>query len=240
MAHAIVEAIHDLGSYSPFNDGSVRRKELCARIQNARIEVNGQIETGHRSAVFDSALCGRRYTADLFERIEDSNRQGAWWRLAVPYERALEIALGQKSSKTLQTRTRQRQDSSNPKSYLIRPSTQQKCWSRSRLFDSLSKIESFNQKTVALIEKNVHLSERLTQLQDEVAQLKQNATPEVLQMIDFWHNRQNQVAKMRQQLVNVEQQLTNMSKSCAEAGSWMNKKKEYFCSSLLSGEKRPI
>jgi hypothetical protein len=222
MAHAIVEAIHDLGRYSPFNDGSVRRKELCARVENARIEVNGRIEIGHRIAVFDSALCGCRYAAELFERVDDSNRQGAWWRLAVPYDKALEIALGQKGSKSLQTRTRKRQDSSSPKGHILRAYGRPKSWSRNAIFESLDKIEAFTEKTAALMEKNVHLAERLTQLQDEVTQLKQSSTPEVLQMVEVWHNRQNQVAKLRQQLFNVEQQLTSLNKGCTEAASWMN------------------
>ena len=58
--------------------------------------------------IFNSALCGRRSAAELFERIEDSNRQGAWWRLKLPYEKALEFALEQKSFKTMKQRNRQK------------------------------------------------------------------------------------------------------------------------------------
>jgi hypothetical protein len=238
MAHAIVEAIHELGCYSPFNDGSVRRKALCARVENARIEVNGQVEVGHRIAVFDSALCGRRSAANLFERVEDSNRQGAWWRLAVPYERALEIALEQKSSKTLQTRSRQRQDSGNPKAHGSRVFGQRKSWSRTTIFEALDKIESFAASVASLAGENVHLTERLVQLQDEVAQLKQTSTPEILQIVELWHNRRNQVAKLKQQLIDVQQQLTNLNKGCAEAASWMSGPsgtEEYFGCCLLAG-----
>ena len=85
MQHAIVEALHELGDSSPYNDRSVRRKELFSRVENAPIEVDGIIQNGpHSFSIFNSAICGRRSAAEIFERVEDPERTGAWWRLRVP------------------------------------------------------------------------------------------------------------------------------------------------------------
>jgi hypothetical protein len=111
MQHALVEVLHELGQYSPYNDNTVRSKELFARVEHCTIEVNGEPDSGpHRFSIFSSALSGRRSVSELFERVEDPDRAGAWWRLRIPYEEALEFAKGQKGFAPAHQRARRRQE----------------------------------------------------------------------------------------------------------------------------------
>ena len=95
---AIVEAISSLSRYSEYRDGSVRCKEIYNLLRQTQIMIDGKLQVGNlRFTLFSSALCGRRVSLKLFEKITDPNRHGSWWRLKVPYREAMEIALQQKT-----------------------------------------------------------------------------------------------------------------------------------------------
>ena len=90
---AIVEAIHVLAPFSEYGDESCRCKEIHNLVKNATIEINGTMQQGnHRFTLFSSALCGRRSSQKLFQRVADPERVGAWWKLKVPYQEAVQIA----------------------------------------------------------------------------------------------------------------------------------------------------
>lgn len=90
---AIVEAIHVLAPFSEYKDDSCRCKEIHNLVKNATIEINGVLQQGnHRFTLFSSALCGRRSSQKLFQRVTDPDRVGAWWKLKVPYQEAVQIA----------------------------------------------------------------------------------------------------------------------------------------------------
>ena len=91
---AIVDAIHMLAPFSEYEDDSCRCKEIHNLVKNATIEINGFMQQGnHRFTLFSSALCGRRSSQKLFQKVTDRDRVGAWWKLKVPYEEAVQIAM---------------------------------------------------------------------------------------------------------------------------------------------------
>lgn len=92
---AIIEAMHLLAPFSEFGDESCRCKEIHNLVRNAAIEINGVVQQGkHRFTLFSSALCGRRSSQKLFQQVAHKERPGAWWKLKVPYEQAVQIATG--------------------------------------------------------------------------------------------------------------------------------------------------
>jgi len=94
MEHAIIESMHLLSPYSKYGDESVRCKDIYRLVQDAAIYVDGQLQTGnHRFTIFSSALFGRRSSLKLFQKMTDNERRGAWWKLKVPYDEALRIAM---------------------------------------------------------------------------------------------------------------------------------------------------
>ena len=169
MQHAIVEALHDLGAGSIYHDNSVRMRELYARVKDAQIEVGDHIETGpHRFSIFNSALCGRRSASELFERIEDPGRQGAWWRLARSYEESLSYALEQKGIKKVQRRVRQKQDPQpQPEIAHVKPQPVFK-WNKVEVLDILSQLKELALKTSSIREENRKLEEKLALETEEV------------------------------------------------------------------------
>ncbi|OHT08172.1 hypothetical protein TRFO_23378 [Tritrichomonas foetus] len=208
MQHAIVEALHELGQYSPYNDNSVRMKELFSRVENAPIDANGHTETGpHRFSIFNSALCGRRSAAELFERVEDSNRQGAWWRLKMSYEDALDFALEQKSFKKMKQRVRNKNDQQQNKQFQFNPQNHIMMWSKSDVLETIEKIKSFAKYTSRLREENKELEEKSAQLTDEISQLRQSCSPDVMQMMETYLAAQEQVKLLKEQLLNAQKQL---------------------------------
>ena len=91
---AIVEAIHLLGPSSEFGDGSARCKDIYNIVKNSSIHIDGQVQQGNiRFTIFSSALCGRRSSLKLFEKISDKERNGSWWKLKMPYEDAINYTL---------------------------------------------------------------------------------------------------------------------------------------------------
>jgi hypothetical protein len=90
---AIIQAIHILGEASDYHDGTVRARDIFQLVRNASIRIDGKPTHGpHRSPLFVSALSGRRSSFRIFEQIKDPKRSGAWWRLRVPYQEAIDLA----------------------------------------------------------------------------------------------------------------------------------------------------
>ncbi|KAH0788460.1 hypothetical protein GPJ56_007627 [Histomonas meleagridis] len=93
IEHAIIEAIHLLAPLSEYNDGSCRCKDIFLLVKNATIQIGNQLQQGnHRFTLFSSALCGRRSSFKLFQKVTDKERHGSWWKLKVSYEEALSIS----------------------------------------------------------------------------------------------------------------------------------------------------
>ena len=93
IEHSIIEAIHLLGRTSQYGDESCRCKDIFSVVKNSTILVDGKPQQGnHRFTIFSSALCGRRSSLRLFQRVNDKERLGSWWKLKVKYEEALLIA----------------------------------------------------------------------------------------------------------------------------------------------------
>ena len=212
MQHAIVEALHELGANSPFNDGSVRMKELFAKVENACIDVNGHTETGpHRFSIFNSALCGRRSAAELFERVDtDEGRHGAWWRLRMPYEDAVKFAKEQKGFKAVQTRTRQKSETTVSIDKIFR-STALVNWNKTDVIDSLDRIQKFAHVTANLREENMRMNERAAQLDDEIAQLRQSVPKDVLDMVKVYQEARERATALRQLLLDTQRRLLELS-----------------------------
>jgi hypothetical protein len=217
MQHALVEVLHELGEYSPYNDNTVRSKELFARVEHCTIEVNGEPDRGpHRFSIFNSALSGRRSASELFERVEEDGRTGAWWRLRVPYEEALEFAKGQKGFARVHPRVRQRQEPSRDAGG-ERPGCVK--WNRSSMLAGLDQIDEFARKVFDLCEENERLKEQSQQLGDEITQLRQKASPDLLKMIELYHATQAGVDRLRQQLIDVQAQLMRASNEAVRVQS---------------------
>ena len=211
MQHAIVEAIHELGQNSPYNDQSVRMRELYSKCENASIEVNGVIDNGpHRFSIFHSALRGRRSAAELFESIDDSNRQGAWWKLKLPYEKALELALEQKSFKTMKQRNRQKAESNEGKVLQFKPQDHI-TWNKTAVLDTIEKIKLFSIQTARLQNENKELEEKKSQLKDEITQLKQSCSSEVMKMMETYFAALKQVKILKDQIIEAQTHLKTLN-----------------------------
>lgn len=216
MQHAIVEAIHDLGQDSPYNDNSVRMRELYTRCENCSIEVNGVINSGpHRFSIFNCALCGRHSAAVLFERIEDSNRQGAWWKLKLPYEKALEFALEQKGFETMKQRNRQKAEANEGKTLQFKPQDHI-TWNKTAVLDTIEKIKHFSIQTTRLRNENKELEEKSAQLTDEISQLKQSCSSEVNNMMDAYFAAQKQVKLLKDQIIEAQAHLKALNLQAIE------------------------
>ena len=211
MQHALVEMIHQLGANSPYHDGSVRMKELFSNVETCSIETNGQIDSGpHRFSIFNSSLCGRRSAAEIFERIDDQDRSGSWWKLKVPYERALELALAQKGITKMKQRARtksdknsQRKDGKYSLDYFI--------WSKSNVLEPIDNIQRFVQMTAKLREENKEMEEKSYQLADEISQLKQSCQPEVNLMMEMFLNAHEQIKILRERILNAQKQIKSLN-----------------------------
>lgn len=216
MEHALVEAMHDLGQNSPYNDQSVRMRELFTRCENCSIEVNGVINSGpHRFSIFNSVLCGRHSSAEIFERIEDSNRQGAWWKLKIPYEKALEFALEQKSFKTVKQRNRQKTETSERKALQFKPQDHI-TWNKTIVLDTIEKIKQFSIQTARLKNENKELEEKSAQLIDEISQLKQSCSSEVMYMMETYFAAQEQVKILKDQIIEAQTHLKALNAQSTE------------------------
>jgi len=192
MQHAIVEAMYDIGKISQYGDGSVRMKDLYSRVQNALIEVNGHVERGpHRFSIFNSALCGRRSAAELFERVEDNNRQGAWWKLTKSHEESLQYALEQKGFKKMQQRTR-----TKPESQAISDSTKNDIPSffkgnKVEIIEVLNNIKKISLRTRDLRDENKKLEVLSTTIADDIqlimnSKRESNPNSEILEMAEIY------------------------------------------------------
>lgn len=214
MQHAIVEAMHELGAFSPFNDGSVRMKELFSKVENAPIEIDGVVSEGpHRFSIFHSALCGRRSAAELFERVEDAERprQGAWWKLKMPYDQAIDFSKEQKSIKTAQARPRHRQEPPAFEFEKISQPVLLSKWNKNAVLETLERIKSFGAAAAALRDENARLKEKSAQLDDEIEQLRQTVPQEVLDMLDVYQAARSRVNQLKQQVLEAQEALQTLS-----------------------------
>lgn len=186
MQHAIVEAINELAPHSQYNDGSVRAIELFKRIENAPIEGPDGIDRGpHRISSFNSALSGKSSADDLFERIEEPGRKGAWWKLKLSYDRSIAFACEQKGFRKVQQRSRNRnQPSIISDDFHTMPSGVFK-WNKKDVLNILEDIKQLISITSSLREENKKLVSRYTMLQDEINTLReQNPNSTLIQMYD--------------------------------------------------------
>ena len=207
--HAIVEAIHILGQNSGYNDGSVRMKEIFAFIKDAVIMVDGQPQPGpHRFSMFNSALVGRRSAQEIFERIEEPHRQGAWWKLKIPYEDAIQIACQQKGDKSHQERIRKPEAQEE----LLNPQNAFNC-NGSTLKDNLNIIQTFLKKVINLREENKNLENHLIQLNGEISLLKQSSSPEVISMLEAYIKAIQRSQMLKNDLIRAQSQLNQASQS---------------------------
>ena len=169
MQHAIVVALNQLAPYSVYHDGSIRMKELYSQVKDCKIQVGDHIETGpHRFSIFNSALSGRRSASELFERVDDVGRQGAWWKLARSFDECLSIALEQKGMKKIQQRVRSKPEPpAQPEIAHVKPQNFFK-WNKPEVLDVLNKIKELAIRTSALKEENRRLEERKATLTEEM------------------------------------------------------------------------
>lgn len=216
MQHAIVVALHTLGASSPYGDGSVRTKELFNRVENAPIEANGEVDTGpHRFSIFNSALCGRVSAAELFERAEDQNRQGAWWKLKLPFESALSFSIEQKGAREKKTRVRQKTNAKNEvlKKYDIIIGSSKK---KTEILEICEKIQQFSNLTSDLRLQNKKLEEQLEILSDEINVLERNASKETIEILNIFKKSQEQIEKLKILMKNTKKDLFEMNENAVK------------------------
>ncbi|KAH0789009.1 hypothetical protein GPJ56_007085 [Histomonas meleagridis] len=220
MQHAIVEAMNTLGQSSPYGDNSVRMKELFAHVEKVPILLNGKVEEGpHRFSTFNSALCGRRSAAELFERVDDPNRQGAWWRLKMPYEEALDFAVEQKGFRKLQTRVRQKSDTRQNKVSNQNKSIVTNSWKKTKIIEISDRIKEFAAKTFELHKENQFLQEKLSALTDDVTQLKQIVPKETKKMLEIYLRNEEQMNQLKNQVENAQKTLFELSEQAIQLQS---------------------
>lgn len=206
MQHSIVNALHVLGEHSAYNDGSVRMKELFSMVENSTIVIDGKPQHGnHRFSAFSSALNGRHSAQELFQRVEEPNREGAWWKLKVPYEQAIELACKQKCTKAAQKRNRKANESFI---LLNKPQNHFKI-DRDMIVNNINKIENYVNDVRKLQECNQALEEQLAQLNNSVSLLKQSISPEVEIMLDRYMEGIKQVQTLRSKLLKAQSALTS-------------------------------
>ena len=207
--HAIVEAIHTLGQNSAYNDGSVRMKEIYAFVKDSIIIIDGQPQHGpHRFSMFNSALVGRRSSQEIFESVDEPTRQGAWWKLKLPYESAIELALKQKGNKTQQERVKKPNFTAQiqkPQGYFS--------FNRSLMIEDFNTIQKFIQKVRNLREENKNLENHLNNLNAEIALLKQTSSPEVLSMLEIYLRAVQQCQTLKNKLYLAQSQLNQASQN---------------------------
>jgi uncharacterized coiled-coil DUF342 family protein len=87
------------------------------------------------------------------------------------------------------------------------------------MLDGLDRIDDFARRVFDLCEENERLKEQSQQLGDEIAQLRQKASPDVLKMIGLYQATQASVDRLRQQLIDIQTQLTRASNEAARAQS---------------------
>ncbi|EAY11833.1 hypothetical protein TVAG_459050 [Trichomonas vaginalis G3] len=222
MQHAIVEALHVLGESSQYNDGSVRMKDLFTFVEKSPIEINGQIDSGpHRFSIFNSALSGRRSAAILFEKIDNNDRQGAWWKLAKPYDECLQIALEQKGNKKAQKRNRPKVEP-KPTSEIthVKPQVLFK-WNKSEVMDIFEQIKELTIKTANLREENRKLKEKLVIENEEIdlrisSIYEQDPNSPALKRLDEYQKAKNYELSLRGQLETEQKKLFTLSDQAME------------------------
>ena len=226
MQHAIVEALHVLGPFSHYHDQSVRMKDLYTYVKDAKIQIGDNIEAGpHRFSIFNSALSGRRSASELFIRIDDPGRQGAWWKLAKSYEDSLTFALEQKGIKKHQQRIRTKgtEVAETPEIAHVKPQPIFK-WNKNEVLDILNQLKELAVKTSAYKEENKKLEEKLALEREELyiitSSLKEQdpANYRLLQLEEYSKadeyrkELRNQIEQMQKNLFTISDQSIELQK----------------------------
>ena len=169
MQHAIVFALNQLAPFSTYHDGSIRMKELYTQVKDCKIQVGEFVDNGpHRFSIFNSALSGRRSATELFERVDEIGRQGAWYKLARSYDECLALALEQKGMKKIQQRVRNKPEPpAQPEIAHVKPQHVFK-WNKTEVIDILNQIKQLAIKTSELKEENRILEEKKDLLTEEM------------------------------------------------------------------------
>lgn len=172
---AIVEAIHLLAPFSEFLDESCRCKDIYGLVKNASIQIEGHIQQGnHRFTLFSSALCGRRSSLFLFQKVTDKDRHGSWWKLKIPYEEAIGYAASIHSKHP----SKFNDNSDSPVSLEVVASRQEIVRGMFLSFVPVSLMVN------ELAAENDQLKSQQNELQQKIQQLKSDSSPETLRVFD--------------------------------------------------------
>ena len=222
MQHAIVVALNQLAPYSTYRDGSIRMKELYAQVKDCKIQVGDHVDNGpHRFSIFNSALSGRRSATEIFERIDDSGRQGAWYKLARSYDECLAIALEQKGMKKIQPRVRSKPEPpAQPEIAHVKPQHVFK-WNKSEVLDILNQIKELAIKTSELKEENRILEERKALLTEEMEIItgslkEQDQTSYRLEQLEVFNQADEYRKALRTQVEEAQNNLITLSNQSFE------------------------
>ena len=222
MQHAIVVALHQLAPFSIYHDGSIRMKELYSQVKDCKIQVGDHVESGpHRFSIFNSALSGRRSASELFERVDDVGRQGAWWRLAHSYEECLQYAKEQKGMKKAQQRVRTKPEPpAQPEIAHVKPQNIFR-WNKAEVLNILNQIKELAMKTSALKEENRKLEEQKALLTEEMEIItgslkEQDPTNYRLAQLDEFIKADEYRKQLRAQVEQAQKNLMTMSDQSME------------------------
>lgn len=172
---AIVEAIHLLAPFSEFSDESCRCKDIYGLVKNASIQIEGHVQQGnHRFTLFSSALCGRRSSLFLFQKVTDKDRHGSWWKLKIPYEEAIGYAASIHSKHP----SKFNDNSDSPVSLEVVASRQEIVRGMFLSFVPVSLMVN------ELAAENEQLKSQQNELQQKIQQLKSDSSPETLRVFD--------------------------------------------------------
>lgn len=172
---AIVEAIHLLAPFSEFSDESCRCKEIYSLVKAASIQIEGHAQQGnHRFTLFSSALCGRRSSLLLFQKITDKDRHGSWWKLKIPYEEAIGYAASIHSKHP----NKFNDTTDSPVSLEVVASRQEIVRGMFMSFIPVSMMVN------ELSAENVQLKNKQNELQQKIQQIKSDSSPETLRAFD--------------------------------------------------------
>jgi uncharacterized coiled-coil DUF342 family protein len=81
----------------------------------------------------------------------------------------------------------------------------------SSMLDGLDRNDEFVRKVFDLCEENERLKKHSQQLGDEITQLRQKASRDLMKMIELYHMTEAGVDRLHQQLVDVQTQLMHTS-----------------------------
>ena len=127
------------------------------------------------------------------------------------YDQAVVFSKEQKSIKTAQARPRHRQEVPAFEPEKVTRPIMISNWNKGAFLDTLERIRSFAAATAELRDENDRLKEKSVQLDDEIAKLKQNATPDVLDMLEVYQAARDRVHQLKQQVMQAQAALQTLS-----------------------------